>query len=71
MIIKQIKKSLFFRMIVALPVFLLTVWLSAVWHPCSLLAQPPDRIIAYCGGFNAATLISVCINNIERIKTEE
>ncbi len=36
-----------------------------------LSKEPPDRIIAYCGGFNAATLISVCINNIERIKTEE
>jgi len=36
-----------------------------------LSKEPPDRIIAYCGGFNAARLISICINNIERIKTEE
>ena len=36
-----------------------------------LSKESPDNIIAYSGGFNAATLISVCKNNIERIKAEE
>ncbi|MCX5665652.1 MAG: hypothetical protein NT036_01190, partial [Candidatus Omnitrophica bacterium] len=31
----------------------------------------PYDIVAYSGGFNAATLASVCKNNIERLKTAE
>jgi len=33
-----------------------------------LLKDVPDAIIAYSGGFNSGTLISMCKNNIERLK---
>ena len=36
-----------------------------------LLKSKPYDIIAYSGGFNAATLASVCKNNIELLKTAE
>ncbi len=36
-----------------------------------LSKSDPYDIVAYSGGFNAATLASVCKNNIERLKTAE
>jgi chemotaxis protein methyltransferase CheR len=33
-----------------------------------LSAKTPDEIIPYSGGFNAATLMSVCRDNLERLK---
>ncbi|MBL7158759.1 MAG: hypothetical protein ISS91_04555, partial [Candidatus Omnitrophica bacterium] len=36
-----------------------------------LLKQDPQDIIAYSGGFNVATLASVCRDNIERLKLEQ
>jgi chemotaxis protein methyltransferase CheR len=37
----------------------------------TLSPHSSDDILAYSGGFNAATLMNVCKNNIERLKREE